>query len=127
MPDQPQPEDLLRDAADELGRLSNGEVTAELRTHVDHQTITVSFYLVSEKVGYRHLLFRASHGLGFPVTIHDHPGSRDELPNDFSFCPPAVITCEDSSELETELRQIFEHPDTQKIVGQLRHLSRAAS
>lgn len=49
VPDQPQPEDLLRDAAAELGRITNGEVVAELRRHVDRQTITSSFYLVSEK------------------------------------------------------------------------------
>lgn len=118
-PDQPQPENILHEAADELGRITGGELGAEIRTAVTGELLMYSFYVISEKIGYRHLLFRATTRLGFPVTIFDHPGSTDDA--------DARLECQDSNELVQALRHVFEHPATQKIVGQLRNLSRAAS
>lgn len=107
------------------------EVVAELDTRVSGELLEHAFYLLSDKVGYRHLLFRAPRRLGFPVTLYDRAG--DEGKSLTPFGPPqqaqteAQTECNTSAELEQALKQLFEHPDTQRIVGQLRNLSREAS
>jgi hypothetical protein len=130
-PDGPQPEDLLQDAAAELGPATDFEVIADLDTHTSGDRLEHAFYLVSEKVGYRYLLFRATHRLGFPVTIFDRPnGTDDEVEadpkNPFALSQQRQTECNTAEELERTLKQLFEHPVTQQIVGQLRNLSRKA-
>lgn len=119
-PDRPQPEDLLRAAAAELGPATDFEVVAEVDTHVNGAWLEHAFYLVSEKVGYRYLLFRARHRLGFPVTLSDRPGDDNQ-----DFDPSAILDrvfgakpgCATSEELEQTLKELFENADTQRIVG----------
>lgn len=116
-PEGSQPEDVLRAAAYELGPATENEVVAEVRTRVDGEHFLHQFNLVSERVGYRFQLFRARHRLGFPVTVFDGPegtGTEDD------------VECETAEELEQVLKELFEHPVTQEIVGQLRNLSRKA-
>ena len=113
-PEGSQPEEILRAAADELGPATRNEVVAEVRTRYEGEWIQHQFYLVSEKVNYRYLLFRVRHHLGFPVTIFDGPEDTD-------------VECGTAEELERALKQLFEHAKTQRIVGQLRNLSREAS
>jgi hypothetical protein len=124
-PAGPQPESILRKAAAELGPLTDHEVVAELRTRVSGEWLEHDFYLLSSAVGYRYLLFRAHHRLGYPVEIRDAPSekgtSSDEDPFDEEY---EVLECANAEELERALKQIFEHPATQAIVGQLRSLSR---
>lgn len=86
------------------------------QTRVTGELVVHAFYLVSAKVGYRYLLFRASHGLGFPVTIFDSATENS-----------VSLECNNSIELERALQDLFQHPITQQIVGQLRNLSRQAS
>ncbi|PRQ04751.1 hypothetical protein ENSA5_05160 [Enhygromyxa salina] len=119
-PEGPQPEDILHDAATELGRVTNQEVRAEVRTRAAGEWLEHEFYLVSDKLGYRYLLFRARNQLGFPVSIFDLPGEDDPDPDRHTQCAT-------SDELERILKQLFELPVTQQIVGQLRNLARAAS
>jgi hypothetical protein len=131
-PQGPQPEDILRDAAAELGRVTEHEVGADVRTRVDGVWLEHEFYLVSEKLGYRYLLFRARHRLGFPVSIYEGPreenASFDPLDSDFDEAIDDGRTeCATSDDFEQALKQLFELPITQQIVGQLRHLSRQAS
>ena len=128
-PDGPQPEDILRDAATELGRVTDHEVGADVRTRVAGAILEHEFYLVSEKVGYRYLLFRARHQLGFPVTIYDQPRQAQQEESDpFADGPNNdPVECATSDEFEQALKHLFELPVTQQIVGQLRHLSREAS
>lgn len=114
-PEGSQPEEILRAAADELGPATGNEVVAEVMTRVDGEWLLHQFYLVSEKVGYRYLLFRARHRLGFPVTLFDRPEG------------PETEECGTAEELERALKQLFEQPVTQRIVGQLRNLSRDLS
>jgi hypothetical protein len=131
LPEGPQPEDLLRAAAAELGPATDFEVVADLETHASGGWLVHAFYLVSEKVGFRYLLFRAKHVLGFPVTIFDRPEGIDTegepAPNSGPFGPARHdAECETAEELERVLRHLFEHAVTQQIVGQLRNLSREA-
>ncbi len=125
--DGPQPEDLLRAAASELGPATKFEVVAELDTTTSGGMLEHQFYLVSEKVGYRYLLFRACHQLGFPVTIFDVPFDvfgETKSDDPFEFASGGRKTeCES---VEQTLKHLFEHPTTQRIVGQLRNLSREA-
>ncbi|MFO7561507.1 MAG: hypothetical protein R6X02_02590 [Enhygromyxa sp.] len=116
-PEGPQPGDLLRAAAAELGPATKFEVVVDLRTHASNESLVHEFYLVSETVGYRYLLFRARHVLGFPVTIFDGPEGTSAEDD---------VECESAQDLEEVLKQLFEHPVTQRIVGQLRNLSREA-
>jgi len=125
--DGPQPEDLLRAAADELGPATDFEVIAELDTRVVGDELEHVFYLLSEKVGYRHVLFRAHHQLGFPITLLDRPGDEGKSVTPFGPPQEAQTECNTSEELEQSLKELFERPDTQRIVSQLRNLSRQAS
>jgi hypothetical protein len=130
-PEGPQPENLLQAAAAELSLVTQNEVVGELRTSVtgDHHLLH-AFYLVAEAVGYRYLLFRATHQLGYPVTIFDRPTEKpgtDGDPFDSSRYGETRLECANAIELEEALRSMFQHPVTQQIVGQLQNLSRAAS
>ena len=116
-PEGIQPEEILRAAAAELGSVTDQEVVADLRTSASGEWVEHAFYLIAKKVGYRYLLFRARHHLGFPVTIYEGP---DDI-------VPDEAECNTVEELEQTLKQLFEHPTTQRIVGQLRNLSREAS
>lgn len=113
-PEGPQPENLLQAAAAELSLVTQNEAIGEVRTSVTGDQVVHAFYLVSTKIGYRYLLFRAAHRLGFPVKIFDCATEAD-------------LECANSIELEQVLKQLFEHHVTQQIVGQLRNLSRQAS
>jgi hypothetical protein len=112
--DEPSPEDILRDAARELGPATGDEVIAELRTRGAGEWLEHDFYLVSPKARYRHLLFRARHRLGFPVVVFDHQANEGEA------------EYADRPEFERALQSLFKHPITQKIVGQIRSLSHDA-